>query len=779
MANLSIKSKLLVMLLAVSLFSIAVVALLNYYTYYKSLQDAVFSHLTSVRTSRADQIEQYFERLRLETVAVAASGVTIDAAREFTAAYRKLDDVRIEPQMDEALRQYYHETFAPAFEKATGRTVEVDTLLPEAPATRYLQFYYAVKNPFPIDEKGRMSHADDGSDYSRVHETFHPQLRRLMQTLGFLGLYIIDIETGAIVYTEGKRPDFATRLSDGHYAHSHLGDLFRQVQRAPNRAAAEIEDFERYLPSLDAPRAFIGAPIFDGNHAIAVLVLRMSSDSINRIMTSGHRWERDGLGKTGEAYLVGQDYLMRSDSRFLIEAPEAYAKQLTKSGMPATDIAAMLRENSSIMYTKVRSTAADDALHGNEGTGVRTDYRGIEVLDSWAPLHIAGLDWGILAKMDREEAFAPMRHIARDTLIQTLVILLVITLVVMFLASSFVRPVNELIARVQLARTGKTDMTFAADSTDEIGDLARSFRELIGSVQKQTRLLEAATSENQQLLENVMPKGMAQRIRVGQGQITERVEDVSVVFAELKGLAQYTRATSDNESVETLKRLISAFDEVAVHHGVERIKTVGDTYLAVTGLSQPLLDHMRRTVEFARRPRDRHRFQSGQGCAPWLDRWDRVRPCSGRRDEPGPVSVPAMGRRGDRRRPRDGLRWYRPNRRDAHRARRAGRSIHFHAADGRNVRCSAVDARSSVTELPCIAATSCCGLRCVFSLHVTVVSPLSAISPPAPRSSLERSRVVSSATGNLLPPCRNPRRTTLACRRCRILPDAVHRRSTE
>ena len=133
MANLSIKSKLLVMLLAVSLFSIAVVALLNYYTYYKSLQDAVFSHLTSVRTSRADQIEQYFERLRLETVAVAASGLTIDAAREFTAAYRKLGDVRIEPQMDEAVRQYYHETFAPAFEKATGRTVEVDTLLPEDP----------------------------------------------------------------------------------------------------------------------------------------------------------------------------------------------------------------------------------------------------------------------------------------------------------------------------------------------------------------------------------------------------------------------------------------------------------------------------------------------------------------------------------------------------------------------------------------------------------------------------------------------------------------------
>ena len=229
-----------------------------------------------------------------------------------------------------------------------------------------------------------------------------------------------------------------------------------------------------------------------------------------------------------------------------------------------------------------------------------TDYRGVEVLDSWAPLHIAGLEWGIVAKIDRDEAFMPMQHIARDTLIQTLVILLVITLVVMFLATSFVRPVNDLIARVQLARTGKTDMTFAAESTDEIGDLARSFRELIDSVQKQTRLLEEATSENQLLLENVMPKGMAQRVRIGQGEITERIEDVTVVFAEIER-ARRIHAGDVRQRVgggaEAADRGIRR--SCASRHGVERIKTVGDTYLAVTGLSQPLLDHMRRTVEFA------------------------------------------------------------------------------------------------------------------------------------------------------------------------------------
>ena len=333
-------------------------------------------------------------------------------------------------------------------------------------------------------------------------------------------------------------------------------------------------------------------------------------------------------------------------------------------------------------------------MHGDDGTGVLTDYRGVEVLDSWAPLKIAGLDWGIVAKIDRDEAFAPMQHIARDTLIQTLVILLIITLVVMFLATSFVRPVNDLIARVQLARTGNTDMTFAAESTDEIGDLARSFRELIDSVQKQTRLLDAATSENQLLLENVMPKRIAERVRIGGGVVSERFEDVTVVFAELRGLAQFTQATSDDESVTALKRLITAFDEVALRHGVERIKTIGDTYLAVTGFSQPLLDHMRRSVEFALAARAIVADFNREKGAP-LGLTVGIGSGSGhrRRDGSGACAVPAVGRSGDRGRPRDGLRRDRRHRRVAQCPRRPRGSIHVQATGDVNVWRPVVDAR--------------------------------------------------------------------------------------
>jgi class 3 adenylate cyclase len=605
MANLSIKSKLLVMLLSVSLFSTIVIASLNYYATYHALQASVFSHLTSLRTARTAQIKQLLERLVLETRA-NSEGVAVDAAREFIGAFRQLeaDTVALDPAKDAALRQFYREQILTALAEDSGSKVEINAVYPEALVTRYLQYEYIANNPFPFGEREGMIRAEDGSAYSQAHEKFHSRLSDLFLGLGYSNVILIDIETGAVVYTARKYISFATSLSDGPYSHGNLADLFRSIQRSPDRGRVEIVDFQRHRARRGIPTAFLGTPLFSDGRPFAILALELPVDEIDRVMTGDQQWERDGLGETGEVYLAGSDLLMRSNSRSLIEAPEVFAEQELKLKMPQAEIDRILRQKSTILNMEVDSVAAKQAIAGNEGTAATVGYLGSDILASWAPLRVAGLDWGLVAKINADEAFAPLRKMARNMLIQALLILLLITLVVMALATSFVRPVNDLIARVQQARSGNTDVTFATETGDEIGDLARSFSELVAGVEKQTRLLEDATLQNQKLLENVMPKVMAQRVRLGHGDISETIEDVTIAFAELRGLADYTQATSDSESVAALKRLIGAFDEAAATHGVERIKTVGDTYLAVTGLSLPLLDHMQRTVEFARTARD-------------------------------------------------------------------------------------------------------------------------------------------------------------------------------
>lgn len=598
MANLSIKSKLLVMLLSVSLFSTAIVASLNYYASYQALRASTFSHLTSLRTARTAQIQQFLDRLVLETRA-NSQGVAVEAARALVDAFHQLDDATLDPAREAALRQFYREQILPALAQESGAAVELNSVYPATPVARYLQYEYIANNPFPLGEREGMLRAEDGSTYSQVHEKFHPRLADLFLGLGYGNVLIIDMATGDLVYSARKYISLATNLSDGPYSHGNLAALLRSFQRSPDRGRVEIADFQRHRARRGLPTAFIGTPLFHDGRPFALLALELPDTEIDRIMTGNQQWERDGLGKTGEVYLVGPDYTMRSNSRLLLQEPETFAAREAELNTPPVEIERILRQKSTILNMKVASFASEQALAGNEGTAVTIGYLGADILASWSPLRVAGLEWGVVARVNKDEAFAPLRTMARDMLIEALLILLLITLAVMVLATSFVRPVNDLIARVQLARSGNTEVTFATETGDEIGDLARSFRELIAGVQKQTRLLEDATLQNQVLLENVMPKGMAERMRLGHGNITESVDDVTVVFAELQGLADYTQATSDRESVAVLKRLIGAFDEAAARLGVERIRTVGDTYLAVTGLSQPLLDHMQRSMDFA------------------------------------------------------------------------------------------------------------------------------------------------------------------------------------
>jgi class 3 adenylate cyclase len=455
-------------------------------------------------------------------------------------------------------------------------------------------------NPFPVKAKQQLTDIPDDNAYARAHSRHHPRFRRMTEKLGYYDLYIIDLESGDIVYTVDKEEDFASNLIDGPYDTSNLAELFRRIQRTPDQGVVHMVDYARYRPSNSRSQAFVAAPIFVDGKAIAVLALQISGKEVKQVMTGGGHWERDGLGTTGETILIGDDELMRSHSRFLIEDPEAYANDMRAFNMPEKKIELMLEFGSSILIQPVPTLATDEALHGRTGTGVIEDYRGQDILASWAPLDISDFRWAIIAKMDLDEAFAPMRKLARDTLIQAALIMLAITLIVMLLASSFVRPVNELISHVRQAGLGDDDVQIDASAKDEIGDLARSFKDMVESVRDQTRLVQETNRENERLLKSVLPESVARRLKSGEKNIADSVPDVSVLFADLGGFTQFCDSVPAHESVALLNELVSTFDDATGRFSIEKIKTFGDTYMAACGLCTPLLDHTRRAIDFAR-----------------------------------------------------------------------------------------------------------------------------------------------------------------------------------
>jgi class 3 adenylate cyclase len=600
MANLSIKSRLLMMLLGVSAISIAIVASLSYYASYNALRDSVFNHLTSLRAIKAQNIEGYFKSLELEAAGIAEGPFTQMAAGEFIQAYRELKDIGENPEWDAQLETYYAEEFIPKLTKRVEGTPTVAAHLPRTPTARYLQYRYMAANPFPVKAKQQLTEIPDDNAYARAHTRHHPQFRRMAEKLGYYDLYIIDIETGDIVYTVDKEEDFASNLIDGSYDTSNLAELFRRIQRTPDQGVVQMVDYARYRPSNSRSQAFVATPIFVDGKAIAVLALQISSKEVKQVMTGGGHWERDGLGKTGETILIGDDELMRSHSRFLIEDPEVYASDMRAFNMEEAKIERMLEFGSSILIQPVPTLATEEALQGRTGTGVIEDYRGQDILASWAPLDISDFRWAIIAKMDLDEAFAPMRKLARGMLIQAALIMLAITLIVMLLASSFVRPVNELISRVRQAGLGEDDVQIDTTAKDEIGDLARSFKVMVESVRDQTQLAQETNRENERLLQSVLPESIARRLKSGEKNIADSVPDVSVLFADLGGFTQFCDSVPAHESVALLNELVSTFDDATGRFAIEKIKTFGDTYMAACGLCTPLLDHTRRAIDFAR-----------------------------------------------------------------------------------------------------------------------------------------------------------------------------------
>ncbi|HAX80837.1 MAG TPA: hypothetical protein DCY88_34610 [Cyanobacteria bacterium UBA11372] len=103
----------------------------------------------------------------------------------------------------------------------------------------------------------------------------------------------------------------------------------------------------------------------------------------------------------------------------------------------------------------------------------------------------------------------------------------------------------------------------------------------------------------ERLLLNILPEAIAQRLKQQQGCIADSFESVSVLFADIVGFTQLSSRISAEELVNLLNQIFSAFDHLVERHGLEKIKTIGDAYMVVSGLPMPRGDHAEAIAEMA------------------------------------------------------------------------------------------------------------------------------------------------------------------------------------
>ena len=121
-------------------------------------------------------------------------------------------------------------------------------------------------------------------------------------------------------------------------------------------------------------------------------------------------------------------------------------------------------------------------------------------------------------------------------------------------------------------------------------------------IQQRTIAEERAKSER--LLANMLPASIAERLKQKPQAIADGFDAVSVLFADIVGFTPLSATMPPHALVELLNRVFSCFDELARVHGLEKIKTIGDAYMAVAGVPTPREDHAGAAADMALAMRD-------------------------------------------------------------------------------------------------------------------------------------------------------------------------------
>lgn len=116
--------------------------------------------------------------------------------------------------------------------------------------------------------------------------------------------------------------------------------------------------------------------------------------------------------------------------------------------------------------------------------------------------------------------------------------------------------------------------------------------------------LAAANATSERLLLNILPGPIAERLKADESPIADRVEEVTVLFADLVGSTPLAQLLSADDLVALLNQIFSHFDDLSERFGLEKVATIGDGYLAVSGLPMARPDHMAIAADMALAMRD-------------------------------------------------------------------------------------------------------------------------------------------------------------------------------
>lgn len=605
--HISMATWLAVAVLVVTITSLVVTSILSL-TYGQDLANGLSDDQMAGRaTVKSEEVARYLAAMRRQTAAIASGTSTAGAVSRFTSAYADLSalDSAVIDESGDLVADYYRDEFAPALAETVGVSVGWRSLVPAGDAALYLQRHYIVDSG---DAVGLIDDAGDGSAWSEVHRDAHFSLYEATIRLGADDLYFIEPETGTIVYSASKGADFATSLDVGPHSGSTLATVMRLVRETPERGTATLIDMAPYTPDLGSPMMFIASPVFEGDLLTGIVVIKISSTPIDAIMTSEGNWVAEGFGETGEVFLTGPDGRMRSSARPFVEDPTAFLEDLEAAGTATqAERTAMTGVGNTALFLKASDgRTLEAAAASDDRATITTDYLLRPVLSAVSRLDLGEVTWFVVAQVELDEIAGPISNFRQSLLIAVAIFVIGITFATVSWARGVFRPVRTVSERLSLAQNGEP-IPAAEDmgrAPADFVDLSNNIDYMLTALEARQADLEAASQERIETIRSLLPPAIAERVESGDRDVIDKVPQAGIVVVVTEGLGELLQSQDVAETQELLDRFIGEVDAAAHHHGLDRVKLIGDAYYAGCGLSQPYLDHVPRSVAFALDVRD-------------------------------------------------------------------------------------------------------------------------------------------------------------------------------
>ncbi|WP_031565155.1 methyl-accepting chemotaxis protein [Rheinheimera texasensis] len=306
----------------------------------------------------------------------------------------------------------------------------------------------------------------------------HESIQAIGKELGFYDVFVINPD-GLVVYSVAREADFQTNLIHGPYASSNLAKVFQRARG--NSEQVMLEDFQPYAPSNGEPAAFM-AKSLELNNQQYVVAVQLSIDKINAVMQV-----REGMGQTGESYLVGPDFRMRSDSYL-----DPKNRTVRASFAGAVDSHGVDTETSKA------------ALQGQSGLHYIDDYNGNPVVSAFAPVDALGLQWALLAEVDVAEIAAPAQRMLWIGLAVIAVAIAAAVLVARLVTGFVLNPLGgepaEMVHLTSVIAKGDLTMALQAKTASSLmgwlGRMQQQLRQIVSQLVGVGQALEMAAAQN-------------------------------------------------------------------------------------------------------------------------------------------------------------------------------------------------------------------------------------------------------------------------------------------